>query len=170
MAPASVTMTTQIEQATNDLLQFSGKFKVKKGKIKSSAVVEKKTSARSSRHKEWKIRSSEFAMKTHNPIRALVDGLKIEPNKDKQMIALSIGEFTEYSGFLPLRLYVIVEKSIEKLRRKIVKFKFERSIENYLDKIRSNLHGPVVWPGIPFGRKFLRCITVDTANFPLPVY
>jgi hypothetical protein len=31
-------------------------------------------------------------MKTHNPIRAIVDGLKIEPNKDKPMIALSIGE------------------------------------------------------------------------------
>lgn len=41
---------------------------------------------------KWNIKMSEFARYTHNPIRAIVEGLKIDPNPDKQMIALSIGE------------------------------------------------------------------------------
>lgn len=88
-----VTMTTQIEQTTNDLLHFSGKFQPVKGKLKLNHEAKKKPFLRaSSRAALWNIRCSEFAMKTHNPIRAIVDGLKIEPNKDKPMIALSIGE------------------------------------------------------------------------------
>lgn len=43
--------------------------------------------------KDWNVKVSDFAKNTHNPIRALVEGLKIEPNPDKQLIALSIGEF-----------------------------------------------------------------------------
>jgi hypothetical protein len=43
------------------------------------------------RPKKWDIKITEFARKTHNPIRAIVEGMKIEPNPDKQMIALSIG-------------------------------------------------------------------------------
>lgn len=86
-------MTTQIEQTTNDLLHFSGKFQPVKGKLKLNHEAKKKPFLRaSSRAALWNIRCSEFAMKTHNPIRAIVDGLKIEPNKDKPMIALSIGE------------------------------------------------------------------------------
>lgn len=83
-------MTTQVEQVTNDLLHFSGKFKSAKTKLndeKKKAIVRA-----TSRGSMWNIKCSEFAMKTHNPIRAIVDGLKIEPNKDKPMIALSIGE------------------------------------------------------------------------------
>ena len=82
-------MSTKIEQTTS--LHFSGKFKV--GKLKHSDEGKKKAFPKStSRDAKWNIKCSEFAMKTHNPIRAIVDGLKIEPNKDKPMIALSIGK------------------------------------------------------------------------------
>lgn len=83
---------TTIEKTTNDLLHYSGKFKVK-GKTKISDDEKKKVFQRTtSRDARWNIKCSEFAMKTHNPIRAIVDGMKIEPNKNKQMIALSIGK------------------------------------------------------------------------------
>lgn len=40
----------------------------------------------------WNCEISDFARYTHNPIRAIVENLKIEPNPDKPMIALSIGK------------------------------------------------------------------------------
>lgn len=41
----------------------------------------------------WDIKMSDFARYTHNPIRAIVEGMKIEPNPEKQLIALSIGMY-----------------------------------------------------------------------------
>jgi tyrosine aminotransferase len=43
------------------------------------------------------VNCSEFAKKTHNPIRAIVDGMAIVPNPEKRMIALSIGELGKIS-------------------------------------------------------------------------
>lgn len=40
---------------------------------------------------EWSVRSSFMAKNTVNPIRQIVDGLKLTPNPNKPMIALSIG-------------------------------------------------------------------------------
>lgn len=42
--------------------------------------------------KSWNVRASDFAVNTHNPIRAIVESLQLEPNPNKQMIALSIGK------------------------------------------------------------------------------
>lgn len=39
----------------------------------------------------WDVKPSEMADNTLNPIRAIVDGMKLTPNPDKAMIALSIG-------------------------------------------------------------------------------
>ncbi|KAL1374964.1 hypothetical protein pipiens_017782 [Culex pipiens pipiens] len=39
---------------------------------------------------KWNVPVSEFAQLTHNPIRAIVEGLKIVPNPEKPLIALSI--------------------------------------------------------------------------------
>lgn len=85
---------------TNDLLHLSGKFKSGQnsksnpsegpGRKKPKPLLRAYTRAQI-----WNVKCSEFAMKTHNPIRAIVDELKIEPNKDKPMIALSIGKFHE---------------------------------------------------------------------------
>ena len=41
----------------------------------------------------WSVPSSSFAKKTFNPIRNIVETLKIEPHPDKPMIALSLGEY-----------------------------------------------------------------------------
>lgn len=70
---------------------------------KSSAVVPdlivtpapapnlKKTSTRRQRE-EWNIGISSFAQLTINPIRCIVEGLKLDPNPDKSFIPLSLGE------------------------------------------------------------------------------
>uniref|UniRef100_A0A8C9SMS9 Tyrosine aminotransferase n=1 Tax=Scleropages formosus TaxID=113540 RepID=A0A8C9SMS9_SCLFO len=50
--------------------------------------------------KRWNIRASEMSKNTLNPIRAIVDGMKLSPNPDKAMIALSIGDPTVF-GNLP---------------------------------------------------------------------
>lgn len=42
--------------------------------------------------KFWDVRASDIANNTHNPIRAIVESLQLEPNPDKQMISLSIGK------------------------------------------------------------------------------
>ncbi|XP_023682846.1 tyrosine aminotransferase [Paramormyrops kingsleyae] len=52
------------------------------------------------RKKRWNIRASEMSKNTLNPIRAIVDGMKITPNPEKPMIALSIGDPTVF-GNLP---------------------------------------------------------------------
>ena len=41
----------------------------------------------------WDVRSSDMAKNTLNPIRKLVDEMKLTPNPNKEMIALSIGEY-----------------------------------------------------------------------------
>lgn len=40
----------------------------------------------------WTVRASEMSKNTLNPIRAIVDGMKLTPNPEKPMIALSIGK------------------------------------------------------------------------------
>ncbi|KAF3854323.1 hypothetical protein F7725_022378 [Dissostichus mawsoni] len=53
-----------------------------------------------SRRQRWDVRPSEMANNTLNPIRAIVDGMKLTPNPEKPMIALSIGDPTVF-GNLP---------------------------------------------------------------------
>ncbi|XP_021712079.1 tyrosine aminotransferase-like, partial [Aedes aegypti] len=48
-------------------------------------------SSSSSKRTKWNVPITDFARLTHNPIRAIVEGLKIAPNPDKPLIALSIG-------------------------------------------------------------------------------
>ncbi len=43
--------------------------------------------------KQWQVSASEMAKNTHNPIRKLVDCMKLTPNPNKEMISLSIGMF-----------------------------------------------------------------------------
>lgn len=46
---------------------------------------------------DWNISSSDFSKSTCNPVRKLVEQMKIEPNPSLQMIALSIGDPTVLS-------------------------------------------------------------------------
>ena len=40
----------------------------------------------------WSVPCSDMAKKTNNPIRKIIDEMKLEPNPEKDMIPLSIGE------------------------------------------------------------------------------
>jgi len=51
--------------------------------------------------RKWEVTLSEKAKNTHNPIRAIVDAMKISPNPDKEMVAMSVGDPTVF-GNLPL--------------------------------------------------------------------
>lgn len=45
-----------------------------------------------SKRSSWNVQISEFARSTRNLIREVVEGVKLEPNPEKPMIPLSIGE------------------------------------------------------------------------------
>ena len=47
------------------------------------------------------IQASRSARNTINPIRRIVDRMKITPNPEKEMISLSIGDPTHYKNMLP---------------------------------------------------------------------
>ena len=47
------------------------------------------------------IQASRSARNTINPIRRIVDRMKITPNPSKAMISLSIGDPTHYENMLP---------------------------------------------------------------------
>jgi tyrosine aminotransferase len=46
---------------------------------------------------KWQVVSSNAARNTHNPIRSIIENLRLEPNPEKPMIALSIGEFLDHN-------------------------------------------------------------------------
>lgn len=48
------------------------------------------------KRRRWHIPASVTATTTFNPIRSIVDRMKITPNPEKQMIALSIGKLFQY--------------------------------------------------------------------------
>lgn len=52
------------------------------------------------RKPRWAVRASEMSKKTFNPVRAIVDSMKVEPNPKKAMISLSLGDPTVF-GNLP---------------------------------------------------------------------
>lgn len=60
--------------------------------VKSIVCLAKQKSCR----QRWNIRPSEMSINTLNPIRAIVDGMKLTPNPEKPMIALSIGEMLHH--------------------------------------------------------------------------
>ncbi|XP_054856341.1 tyrosine aminotransferase [Eublepharis macularius] len=52
------------------------------------------------RKPHWAVRASEMSKRTFNPIRAIVDSMKVAPNPQKPLISLSIGDPTVF-GNLP---------------------------------------------------------------------
>lgn len=46
-----------------------------------------------SSRQSWNVEATSFAKNTINPIRNIVERLKLEPNPEKYMIPLSIGKF-----------------------------------------------------------------------------
>ncbi|XP_073987888.1 tyrosine aminotransferase [Rhodnius prolixus] len=62
----------------------------------------------------WKVESSQMAKNTHNPIRHIVESLNLQPNPDKHMIALSIGDPTVFGNLKTSD--VVTEAVIESLK------------------------------------------------------
>ena len=48
-------------------------------------------------HTSWIVEASDIARNTFNPIRSIVDGMKLTPNPDLPMIALSIGKYLYFA-------------------------------------------------------------------------
>ncbi|XP_072135182.1 tyrosine aminotransferase [Mobula birostris] len=69
-------------------------------------------------HTKWNIRASEMSKRTFNPIRTIVDKMKIEPNPKKAMISLSIGDPTVF-GNLPTN-----EKILQAMKEAVDSGKF----------------------------------------------
>lgn len=51
----------------------------------------------------WNVRASHIARRTHNPIRSIVENIVVEPNPNKPMIALSIGDPTTFGNLRPAK-------------------------------------------------------------------
>lgn len=62
----------------------------------------------------WHVAVSSFAKKTFNPIRNIVENMKIEPHPEKEMIALSIGDPTVFGNLRPAD--EVVEAVVESVR------------------------------------------------------
>ncbi|XP_058799074.1 tyrosine aminotransferase [Phymastichus coffea] len=62
----------------------------------------------------WDVQASLIAKRTHNPIRSIVENIVVEPNPDKPMIALSIGDPTIFGNLKPAREVIeAVKESLE---------------------------------------------------------
>ena len=90
------------EALKNDL-RLNAKQKLlengKSGKV--DALIARSQSLRDNHEEildsDWHIEISEFAKNTSNPVRKLIEQMKIEPNPQLPMIALSIGDPTVFS-------------------------------------------------------------------------
>jgi len=58
-------------------------------------------SSETCRRKAWSLPASAMAKRTVNPIRRIVDTMKIEPNPNYEVISLSIGDPTVFGNLLP---------------------------------------------------------------------
>ncbi|XP_065352787.1 tyrosine aminotransferase [Cloeon dipterum] len=56
---------------------------------------------KSQQQEGWNVPASRVARDTHNPIRSIVENLNLNPNPDKPMIALSIGDPTVFGNLSP---------------------------------------------------------------------
>merc|ERR1712240_894893 len=62
-------------------------------------IIEKKNRKR----EEWKVKASIVAKNTFNPIRNILETMSIDPNPEKKMISLSIGDPTVFGNLLPAK-------------------------------------------------------------------
>ncbi|XP_075992447.1 tyrosine aminotransferase-like [Anticarsia gemmatalis] len=51
--------------------------------------------------REWDVRASKLSLTTYNPIREVVENLKIKPNPSKKYIPLSVGDPTAFGNLKP---------------------------------------------------------------------
>lgn len=67
---------------------------MKEGKIQLIEVrnIDQENTRKITTERHWNVKPSTFAVKTINPIRNIVQNLKVEPNPEKSFIPLSIGK------------------------------------------------------------------------------
>merc|ERR1712112_113214 len=82
-------------------------------------IIEKKNRKR----EEWKVKASIVAKNTFNPIRNILETMVIEPNPDKKMISLSIGDPTVFGNLQPAKEVV-------------------KAVHESLDSYKHNGYGP----------------------------
>jgi tyrosine aminotransferase len=63
--------------------------------------------------RQWDVHASKSARRTINPIRSIVDNMKLEPHPQKKMISLSIGDPTLFGNLetCPKIIDSLVEKA-----------------------------------------------------------
>ncbi|CDH59843.1 tyrosine aminotransferase [Lichtheimia corymbifera JMRC:FSU:9682] len=66
---------------------------------------------------EWNIKASNISKRAHNPIRQIVDKLKVDPNAQKSFISLSVGDPTVFGNFN------VHESANEAIKRQLDTFK-----------------------------------------------
>lgn len=67
-----------------------------------------------SRSRQWNIQASTFALKSVNPIRQIVENMSVNPNPDKPLIPLSIGDPTLFGNLSPPD--IVTESMVESIR------------------------------------------------------
>uniref|UniRef100_A0A0A9WAY0 Tyrosine aminotransferase n=2 Tax=Lygus hesperus TaxID=30085 RepID=A0A0A9WAY0_LYGHE len=66
---------------------------------------------------DWSVKRSYLAAKTYNPIRHIIENLDLQPNPEKQMVALSIGDPTIFGNLrAPPNVIDAVEESLNSFR------------------------------------------------------
>nr|XP_050864766.1 tyrosine aminotransferase isoform X2 [Vespula vulgaris] len=148
----------------------------------------------------WEVRASHIAKLTHNPIRSIVDNIVVEPNPNKRMIALSIGDPTTFGNLKPAKEVIeAVQESIasqmyngyapstgyEKAREAVAEYgssdfvkveaKPERSWEIDLDDLETKIDESTAAivinnPSNPCGSVFSRNHILDILNIAARYY
>ncbi|XP_034945668.1 tyrosine aminotransferase isoform X2 [Chelonus insularis] len=69
-----------------------------------------------SSRKRWDVRASDIARRTYNPIRSIVENIVVEPNPNKKLISLSIGDPTTFGNLKPAKEVIeAVQESVASL-------------------------------------------------------
>ena len=102
-------------------------------------IIERKNASR----EEWKVRASIVAKNTFNPIRNILETMSIDPNPEKKMISLSIGDPTVFGNLLPAK------EVVDALHKALDSQKCNGLVEGALILIISS-------PDLRFVKKFTR--------------
>ena len=86
--PLSQVMVLKVSSESSDENEFV-----------ENIIIERKNASR----EEWKVRASIVAKNTFNPIRNILETMSIDPNPEKKMISLSIGDPTVFRNLLPAK-------------------------------------------------------------------
>ena len=126
--PLSQVMVLKVSSESSDENEFV-----------ENIIIERKNASR----EEWKVRASIVAKNTFNPIRNILETMSIDPNPEKKMISLSIGDPTVFGNLLPAK------EVVDALHKALDSQKCNGLVEGALILIISS-------PDLRFVKKFTR--------------